>query len=109
MEYAVDGYQLCVAARQIEELESLYQDDAKQVFYFDDFLGSNFLAVLNRHEDSHIVGFIQRVSKDKNKRFILTSRSTVLNRGKTDRSVQAREIGATPSWKSKSSAYQKLI
>ena len=83
LEYAVDGYQLCVAARQIEELESLYQDDAKQVFYFDDFLGSNFLAVLNRHEDSHIVGFIQRVSKDKNKRFILTSRSTVLNRGKT--------------------------
>jgi len=74
---------LCVAARQIEELESLYQDDAKQIFYFDDFLGSNFLAVLNRHEDSHIVGFIQRVSKDKNKRFILTSRSTVLNRGKT--------------------------
>lgn len=87
LEYAVDGYQLCVAARQIEELESLYQDEAKQVFYFDDFLGSNFLAVLNRHEDSHIVGFIQRVSKDKNKKFILTSRSTVLNRGKalTDR------------------------
>jgi GTPase SAR1 family protein len=83
LEYAVDGYQLCVAARQIEELESLYQDDAKQVFYFDDFLGSNFLAVLDRHEDSHIVGFIRRVSKDKNKRFILTSRSTVLNRGKT--------------------------
>ena len=83
LEYAVDGYQLCVAARQIEELESLYQNDAKQIFYFDDFLGSNFLAVLDRHEDSHIVGFIQRVTKDKNKRFILTSRSTVLNRGKT--------------------------
>lgn len=81
--YAVDGYQLCVAARQIEELESLYQDDAKQIFYFDDFLGSNFLAVLDRHEDSHIVGFIKRVSKDKNKRLVLTSRSTVLNRGKT--------------------------
>jgi len=87
LEYVVDGYQLCVAARQIEELESLYQDDGKQIFYFDDFLGSNFLAVLDRHEDSHIVGFIQRVSKDRNKKFILTSRSTVLNRGKalTDR------------------------
>lgn len=87
LEYAVEGYQLCVAARQIEELESLYRDDLKQVFYFDDFLGSNFLAVLDRHEDTHIVGFIQRISKDKKKRFILTSRSTVLNRGKslTDR------------------------
>jgi adenylate kinase family enzyme len=92
LEYAVDGFQLCVAARQIEELESLYQDDAKQIFYFDDFLGSNFLAVLDRHEDSHIVGFIQRVSKDKSKRLILTSRSTVLNRGKTltDRFKHAR-------------------
>lgn len=92
LEYAVDGYQLCVAARQIEELESLYEVDAQQIFYFDDFLGSNFLAVLNRHEDSHIVGFIQRVSKDKKKRFILTSRSTVLNRGKslTDRFKLAR-------------------
>ena len=87
LEYVVDGYQLCVAASQIEELEALFQEDAKQIFYFDDFLGSNFLAVLNRHEDTHIVGFIQRVSKDKKKRFILTSRSTVLNRGKslTDR------------------------
>lgn len=87
LEYVVEGYQLCVAARQIEELESLYRDDLKQIFYFDDFLGSNFLAVLDRHEDTHIVGFIQRVSKDKKKRFILTSRSTVLNRGKslTDR------------------------
>lgn len=87
LEYVVEGYQLCVAARHIEELESLYREDVKQVFYFDDFLGSNFLAVLDRHEDSHIVGFIRRVSKDKNKKFILTSRSTVLNRGKslTDR------------------------
>jgi adenylate kinase family enzyme len=87
LEYVVGGYQLCVAARHIEELESLYQENSKQIFYFDDFLGSNFLAVLDRHEDTHIVGFIRRVSKDKTKRFILTSRSTVLNRGKclTDR------------------------
>nr|WP_315489349.1 restriction endonuclease [uncultured Rhodoferax sp.] len=83
LEYVVDGYQLCVAANQIEELESLYQGEAKQVFYFDDFLGSNFLSALNRHEDTHIVSFIRRVTKDKNKKFILTSRSTVLNRGKT--------------------------
>jgi DNA polymerase III delta prime subunit len=91
-EYVADGYQLCVAASQIEELEALYRDDARQIFYFDDFLGSNFLAVLNRHEDTHIVSFIQRVSKDKKKRFILTSRTTVLNRGKslTDRFKLAR-------------------
>jgi Restriction endonuclease len=33
LEYVVAGYQLCVAARQIEELESLYQEGLKQIFY----------------------------------------------------------------------------
>jgi len=82
LEHVAQGYQLCVAAKQVEELEALYHVDQKQVFYFDDFLGSNFLQALDRHEDSHISGFIKRVSKDKSKRLILTSRTTVLNRGK---------------------------
>lgn len=82
LEYVVAGYQLCVAAHSIEELESLYIQNKNQIFYFDDFLGSNFLLALQRHEDSHILGFIRRVCKDKSKKFILTSRTTILNRGK---------------------------
>jgi GTPase SAR1 family protein len=80
LELVTKGYQLCVAAKHVEELEGLYRTEAKQLFYFDDFLGSNFLEVLQRNEDSHIVGFINRIKKDKNKRLILTSRTTVLTR-----------------------------
>lgn len=83
LEYVLDKYQLCVLGQSIEEAENVYKKDAKQLFYFDDFLGRNYLAALDRHEDSRIVGFITRVSKDPQKRFVLTSRTTVLNQAKT--------------------------
>jgi hypothetical protein len=83
LEYVVDHeFQLCVIASSIEEAEAIFEPGKKQIFYFDDFLGRNYLAVLNRHEDSHIVGFIKRITRDKTKRFVLTSRTTVLNQGK---------------------------
>lgn len=43
------------------------------------FLGSNYLNALESHADSHIMQFITRVKKDKNKRFILTSRTNIFN------------------------------
>jgi len=76
------GFQLCVIADSIEEAEAIFEPRAKQLFYFDDFLGRNYLAALDRHEDSHIVGFMKRVAQDNSKRFVLTSRTTILNQGK---------------------------
>jgi Restriction endonuclease len=52
LDSALNGFQLCVAAHQIEELESIYLNEEKQIFYFDDFLGRNFLEALERHEES---------------------------------------------------------
>jgi adenylate kinase family enzyme len=84
LEYVVEhGFQLCVIADSIEEAEAIFEIGAKQIFYFDDFLGRNYLEALDRHEDSHIVGFIKRVIQDKSKRFVLTSRTTILNQGKS--------------------------
>jgi GTPase SAR1 family protein len=83
LDYVLNGFQLCVAARDVEELEAAYQEDAKQVFYFDDFLGRTFLEAIGRHEDSHVVGFIKRIRSDRSKRLVLTSRTTILNRGKS--------------------------
>lgn len=40
------------------------------------------MEALSGHEGSYIVQFIKRVVKNKNKRFVLTSRSTILNQGK---------------------------
>ncbi|HHO2115021.1 TPA: hypothetical protein ACRUFK_001740, partial [Aeromonas hydrophila] len=41
-----------------------------------------FLLALDSHQDSHVINFIKRIERDKKKRFILTSRSNILNQGK---------------------------
>lgn len=81
-EYAAQGYQLIVVHESIVEAEKLYNPELQQIFYFDDFLGSNFLSAIDAKQDSHIVSFMKRVSKDSSKRFILTTRSNILNQGK---------------------------
>ena len=81
-EYASQGYQLVVVHESIVEAEKLYNPESQQIFYFDDFLGSNFLSAIDAKQDSHIVSFIKRISKDSSKRFILTTRSNILNQGK---------------------------
>lgn len=83
LEYTAKGYQLCVAGAHVEELEGIYSEDTQQIFYFDDFLGRNFLEALERHEDTHIMQFLRRVQHDPLKRFVLTSRTTVLTQGKS--------------------------
>jgi broad-specificity NMP kinase len=78
--FTANGYRLFVIENDLTEAEAVIREDEMQLFYYDDFLGSNYLEALSRNEDSHIVGFISRVSRSKNKLFILTSRSTILNR-----------------------------
>lgn len=63
----------------INEAENIFDGEKKQIFYFDDFLGSNYLEAIESKKDSHIVKFIKRIQKDKNKKFILTSRTNILN------------------------------
>ncbi|WP_279213612.1 restriction endonuclease [Delftia acidovorans] len=82
LKYVADEFQFVSVLEDIKEAEQIYIKDTKQVFYFDDFLGRNYLEALNGHEGGHISAFIRRISKDKNKRFILTSRSTILGQGK---------------------------
>jgi adenylate kinase family enzyme len=80
--YVAHGFNYIKISDEIREAESIFDTENKQVFYFDDFLGRNYLAALKGHEGNHITQFIRRVSSNKKKRFILTSRSTVLNQGK---------------------------
>lgn len=81
--YSAKGYEFCVIESSLTEAEQIYREDSsQQVFYFDDFLGRNFLLALNSHQDSQVINFIKRIERDKKKRFILTSRSNVLNQGK---------------------------
>lgn len=82
LDYARKGFQLVVFNESVEEVEGVFRKKGKQIFYFDDFLGRNYLSALDRHEDSSIVNFIRRVQKADGKRFVLTSRTNVLNQGK---------------------------
>ncbi len=78
-----DGYQLISITEKISEAEGVWGLEDKQVFYFDDFLGSNYLEILqSKNNDSQLVNFIKRVQADPRKRFILTSRTVVLNQAK---------------------------
>ena len=80
--YIINKYEFFYIENSISEAESVYDREKKQIFYFDDFLGRNYLSALDRHEDSHVINFMKRVNRDNYKRFILTSRTTILNQGK---------------------------
>lgn len=82
LKYVADGYAYLKIADEIREAEAVFDADSKQVFYFDDFLGRNYLDALKGHEGSHVTQFIRRISSNKNKKFVLTSRSTILNQGR---------------------------
>lgn len=77
-----EGFQFINIIEDIKEAEQVFSKNSKQIFYFDDFLGRNYLEALRGHEGGHLAAFIRRVSSNKLKRFILTSRSTILNQGK---------------------------
>ncbi|WP_193069342.1 restriction endonuclease [Pseudomonas sp. K5] len=82
LHYVSQDFTLAVVADDIKEAEGVYDQEARQIFYFDDFLGRNYLEALSGHEGGQIVNFIKRIVKDPNKRFVLTSRTTILNQGK---------------------------
>jgi len=80
--YTAKGYEFCDIEENISEAESLFREREKKkiLFYCDDFLGSNLYDAINNKRDSHIVKFINRVCKDNSKKFILTSRTNILNK-----------------------------
>jgi DNA polymerase III delta prime subunit len=77
--YLREGWEL-VALRALEDGFERIDDTKKQVFFFDDFLGSIALdhgALAAK--DSELARFMQRVGKSPNARFILTTRAYILN------------------------------
>ena len=58
----------------------LSDTEKKIIFYFDDFLGSAYYNCFSGKKDRSIVNFLKRISKEKNKRFILTSRTNIIQK-----------------------------
>lgn len=82
LHYVTQGYDYFKIGEDVTEGESVFNEANQQLFYFDDFLGRNYLEALKGHEGAQITQFIKRVAGSKNKKFVLTSRSTILNQGK---------------------------
>jgi len=73
-----EGFKLTFV-RNIFEAEDLILAGKKQVFYFDDFLGSITMDLKSaQNTDAAIVDFIERIKADRNKRLILTCRTILL-------------------------------
>lgn len=55
-------------------------DDEKQLFYFDDFLGANYSEIVNVNKtENQITAFVDRIRNTPNKYLILTTRTVILN------------------------------
>lgn len=82
LNYIIAGHQLIYIDSDVNEAEKVFDEDVKQLFLFDDFLGRNLLDVIHNRADSKILRFIDRVRCADSKKFILTSRTNILNQGK---------------------------
>ena len=82
LDFGADGYQFLKMSGDLSEAEAALRSDDKQIFYFDDFLGRNYLDAIGADEGAGITQFIRRVAQNRTKRFVLTSRSTILNQGR---------------------------
>ncbi|MEQ1224870.1 restriction endonuclease [Acinetobacter pittii] len=80
--YMANKFEFYYIEDTILDVDKVYKEDVCQIFYFDDFLGSNYLEVINNREDSKTASLIKRIEKDKTKRFVLTTRTNILNQGK---------------------------
>lgn len=83
-EYLQQGFEL-IEIRKINEGEQILVEDSEnnQVFYFDDFLGENFLkfdVIEGRSND--LIEFIKRIKNSKNKILVMTTREYILNQAK---------------------------
>ncbi|MFG3560753.1 restriction endonuclease [Bacillus mobilis] len=81
--YLSNEYELIEISHDIEEAMKCLDKEKKQVFYYDDFLGGNFLEDrLEKNEDKRILTFIEIVNRSKNKKLILNTREYILNQAR---------------------------
>lgn len=67
----------------IDDAYKLYDENKKQVFLFDDFLGRNFLQnSIALNDEKKIIRFINKIQKSNNKFLIFTTREYILNQAK---------------------------
>ncbi len=93
VEYLMNDWQVIAIHQNVAEGQRLFRPDraAKQVFYYDDFLGQISTGEkLGKNEDRALLQLIGAVSRAANKRFILTTREYILAQAKAEHEHLAR-------------------
>jgi len=81
--YLQQDYQIIKISNDIEEAWTMRKQDAKQLFYYDDFLGQTSLGEkLNKNEDDRIIRLIQAVGRTKKHKLVFTTREYILNQAR---------------------------
>jgi hypothetical protein len=73
------GFQAIRIANDLSEIKDVKDPRRRQIFYYDDFLGTAKLDKLEKNEDKRIMEFFQQVAANKKWRFVLTTREYILN------------------------------
>jgi len=81
--YTNRDYEPFKITSDISEAFSVLKSSERQVFYYDDFLGQTGLEEkLSKNEDQALIDLINYVQKNKNTKFILTTREYILKQAK---------------------------
>lgn len=111
-DFLAKGFELIYIDDKLKDAEDLISPDKKkkQIFFFDDFLGSNLLEISNpRNSESSIVSFIERLQHMKNKYLILTTRTTILNNANlVYEKFRRNSLGSISKYEVEMSSYSKL-
>jgi hypothetical protein len=75
-------YQAVRISNDLSEIKGVKDPARKQIFYFDDFLGTTGLDKLQKNEDKRLLEFMDEVKSNNNWRFVLTTREYILNSAK---------------------------
>lgn len=90
-EYATVDFEI-VEVIDLNEIDRIWDDAAKQLFYFDDFLGEVTLTGRTRRNDgAQLVRLLKRIHRSANKKIILTTREYILAQARENSETLARE------------------
>jgi ABC-type oligopeptide transport system ATPase subunit len=73
------GFQAIRIANDLSEIKEVKDPRRRQIFYYDDFLGTAKLDKLEKNEDKRLMEFLQQVAANNKWRFLLTTREYILN------------------------------
>lgn len=80
--FFADGFKIEIIDRSnLAQRIDLTNSKEKILFYFDDFLGSNYFSDIDGSFDRQLVDILREVKAHKNKRFVLTSRTNIIEKG----------------------------